>query len=230
MNPAVPDDTRLEIKFVTDECHWPNIARWFDLHPAHFIESYPGRWVNNVYFDTYGYLAFRQNLDGASQRHKVRYRWYGERRLPAAGALEIKCKRNYFGWKHRFAVTDAPCAEGDRWQDVRRKLLLSLPDRARLWLKVNPQPVILNRYHRRYLATHDGKLRVTIDTRQCLYDQRYKARPNVEHAANLPHAMVVELKFDRAERQRASAIVSGLPVRAARNSKYVIGVRSIHGF
>jgi hypothetical protein len=230
MNPGVPDQVRREIKFVTDEYHWPAIARWFDLHPAGFIESFPSRWVNSVYFDTHGYLAFRQNLDGASRRNKVRYRWYGQSRLPSAGALEIKCRRNAFGWKHRFEVTEAPWAEGDRWQEVRLKLLSSLPEQARLWLKVNPHPVILNRYYRNYLATHDGKLRATIDTQQCTYDQRYKGRPNVEHAANLPRALVVELKFDRAERKRASSIISGLPVRVARNSKYVIGVRSIHGF
>lgn len=230
MNARMPEQTRLEIKFVTDEYRWPTIARWFDLHPAGFIESFPGRWVNNVYFDTYGYLAFRQNLDGASRRNKVRYRWYGESRFPSAGALEIKCRRNLFGWKHRFEVSDAPWAEGDRWQDVRQKLLASLPDQARLWLKVNPHPVILNRYYRRYLATHDGKLRVTIDTQQSTYDQRYKARPNVEYASNLPRALVVELKFDRAERKRASSIASGLPLRVSRNSKYVVGVRSVHGF
>jgi len=230
MSRGIPEDTRLEIKFVADESQEPTLMRWFGLHPAGFTESFPGRWVNNVYFDTYDYLAFRLNTDGASQRHKVRYRWYGQHRLPSVGALEIKCKRNYFGWKHRFTVDDAPCVEGDRWQDVRRKLIFSLPEPARLLFKANPQTVILNRYHRRYLITHDRKVRATIDTMQSNYDQRYKPYPNVEHAANMLRTLIVELKFDRADRARASSIVEGLPVRVSRNSKYVIGVRSVHRF
>jgi SPX domain protein involved in polyphosphate accumulation len=230
MNRGVPKDARLEIKFVADEWQEPTLQRWFQLHAAGFSESYPGRWVNSVYFDTYTYRALRQNLDGASHRHKIRYRWYGQRRLPASGALEIKCKRNYFGWKLRYAVDAAPCAQGDRWQDIRRKLISGLPGPARLWLEANPQPVILNRYYRRYLVTHDHKVRATIDSQQCTYDQRYKARPNVEHPANTPRTLVVELKFDRADRQRASWIINGLPLRVSRNSKYVIGIRSVHGF
>jgi len=69
MSRGIPEDTRLEIKFVADESQEPTLMRWFGLHPAGFTESFPGRWVNNVYFDTYDYLAFRLNTDGASQRH-----------------------------------------------------------------------------------------------------------------------------------------------------------------
>jgi len=230
MNMIVPEEARLEIKFIADERHEQLLISWFEGHPACFLEPFPGRWVNNVYFDTYDYLAFRQNLSGASQRYKVRYRWYGQCDLPGRGALEVKCKRNFFGWKLRYPADDAPCREGDRWHDMRRRLAMQLPAAGRPWLEANPQPVILNRYHRRYMVTHDAKVRATIDTQMAVYDQRYKPQPNLWRSSNMPKLLVVELKFDRGERQRASRLVEGLPLRVSRYSKYVTGVQSVQGF
>jgi hypothetical protein len=142
----------------------------------------------------------------------------------------VKCRRNFYGWKLRYPADDAPCSEGDRWQDVRRRLAMQLPPAGRTWLEANPQQVILNRYHRRYLVTHDKKVRATIDTHLAVYDQRYKPYPNVLRASNMPKVLVVELKFERSDRQRASRLVEGFPLRVSRHSKYVTGVQSIHGY
>jgi VTC domain len=230
MSSNVPQDARLEIKFVADASHTAAIVNWFELHPACFGDSFPARWVNNVYFDTHDYHAFRQNLLGSSSRQKVRYRWYGQDELPSRGALEIKCRRNFFGWKLCCAIDSAPCLPGDSWRDVRRKLLPQLTVAGRVWLEANPQAVILNRYFRRYLVSHDNRVRVTIDDQQSVYDQRYKPYPNVRHAANLPTIVIVELKLDRVDRAHGARVIQGLPLRVSRHSKYVIGVRWIHGF
>jgi len=230
MSVTVPEQARLEIKFVAPAHEERLLASWFAGHPACFSEPFPARRVNNVYFDTYDWLAFRQNLSGASQRYKVRYRWYGTSSLPGRGALEVKCKRNFYGWKLRYPVADAPSVEGDRWQEIRRRLSSQLTQAGRTWLDANPQPVILNRYQRRYLVTHDQKVRATIDSQLAVYDQRYKPRPNLWRVSNMPRVIVVELKFDRSERERASRLVEGLPLRVSRHSKYVTGVQSIQGF
>ena len=230
MSGTVPEEARLEIKFVAHERYERLLASWFAGHPACFVEPFPARWVNNVYFDTYDGLAFCQNLSGASQRFKVRYRWYGQCALPGRGTLEVKCKRNFYGWKLRYPVDDVPCTEGDRWQDMRRKLSTQLTVAGRAWLDANPQPMIINRYRRQYLVTHDQKVRATIDTQISVYDQRYKPYPNLLRASNVPGLLVVELKFDRSERQRASRLVEGLPLRVSRHSKYVTGVQSIQGY
>ena len=39
--------------------------------------------------------------------------------------------------------------------------------------------------------------------------------------------LVVEIKFDRADRKLANRYAQGIPIRVSRNSKYVIGVDSI---
>ena len=203
---------------------------WLNLHSAGFYSPYPDRKVNNVYFDTYENYAYTENLSGASARTKVRYRWYGESVYPDAGSLEIKCKRNYFGWKLRFRANAAPVAGDDSWKDIRNNLIQQLDPEARLWLESNPQPVMINRYSREYYVSRDDKVRATIDTRQSVYDQRYKGRPNITHASNLPKTLVLELKFDRHDRDLAARIVQGLPVRISRNSKYMIAVQSVSGY
>ena len=111
MTIRVPQSTRLEIKFASYDIHSDVILHWLRVHPACFITPYPSRLVNNVYFDTHDYAAFSENLLGSSSRTKVRYRWYGEEQGPAVGVLEIKFKRNYFGWKTRYRIASPPTIE-----------------------------------------------------------------------------------------------------------------------
>lgn len=230
MSRAVPGNSRLEIKFVVNELDRDRLINWLTLHPAGFSSPHPPRWISNIYFDTYDYSAFRQNLTGASERSKLRYRWYGVDRYPDRGALELKSKRNYFGWKSRFSVEEPPYIRGDHWRDIRAKLELQLPLDGQIILASNPQPTVLTRYFRRYFTTSDRKVRATIDTQQSVYDQRYKPYPNTSRRANISSTVVLELKFSRKDRERAAALMQGLPVRVSRNSKYVIGLRSVHGF
>ena len=230
MRRTVPDDTRLEIKYVVNELNGTRLTNWLQLHPADFSCPHPPRWINNVYFDTYDFSAFRQNLTGASERSKLRYRWYGYDRFPGSGALELKSKRNFFGWKKRYSVEESPYQRGNCWREIRTNLARQLPSDARLLLASTPQPTVLTRYYRRYFITNDGKVRGTIDTQQSVYDQRYKPYPNTSRQSNISNTIVLELKFARKDRELAAALMQGLPVRVSRNSKYVIGLRSVHGF
>jgi hypothetical protein len=230
MNHQVPETARLEIKFVAYETNLQSLLRWLRLHHAGFSSPYPSRQVNNVYFDTHNYAAYVENLSGASSRTKVRYRWYGESRGPDSGTLEIKCKRNYFGWKLRYPILEAPYIPRAYWRTVRRSLLEQLPADGKKWFDANPFPVLLNRYHRQYFLSSDGKVRTTVDTKQAVWDQRFKPYPNFKHAANHPHVLVVEFKFDRKDRDLASQILQGIPIRVSRHSKYMTGMQAISRF
>ena len=113
------EEGRLEIKFVAYAYEVDRVVQWLRLHHAAFDKPFPDRRVHNVYFDSYDYDAYGENLSGISKRVKVRYRWYGEGRYPDVGMLEVKCKRNKYGWKHRFPVTVSPLQSGKRWRDIR---------------------------------------------------------------------------------------------------------------
>jgi hypothetical protein len=227
MSLTVPQTARLEIKFTAYETEYHRLVHWLNLHSAAFYVPFPSRWVNSIYFDTYDYSAFVGNLSGESSRTKVRYRWYGNADTPDSGTLEVKRKRNYFGWKLRYPVSEPPYAEGDTWQAIYDKILAQLPPAGRVWLLQNPVPVMRNRYFRDYFLSRDGLVRVTIDTQQAVWDQRFKPKPNLTRRANLPRSLVVEFKFDRENCDVASQLVQGMPIRVSRHSKYINAVRAI---
>ncbi|MDH3213663.1 MAG: VTC domain-containing protein [Myxococcales bacterium] len=226
MTVRVPEGARHEVKFTAAPVRYRVLAQWLRLHSAGFTSPYPPRRVNNVYFDDYRLVAYHENLVGESARSKVRLRWYGETLHPDSGVLEVKRKRNLMGWKLSYA-TGAIDLEADSWRVIRGKLRAGLSPEARLWLDANPQAVLINRYEREYFVSRDGKVRVTLDARQRVFDQRFGERPNVTRPANLPDTVVVEFKFDRGDFSLGSRAIQGMPVRASRNSKYVIGVQSL---
>jgi hypothetical protein len=226
MDDSTPDDARYEIKFVADATRYHELERWILLNPGGFRVSYPPRRVNNVYFDSQDLHAYAENLSGASERSKVRLRWYGETDRPESTTLEVKRRRNQLGWKLYFPG-GALDFRTRTWSDLRRQLRNHLPPAGRIWLDSHPQPVLINRYHRKYFESPGGRLRATLDWRQTVLDQRLKARPNLRQRANLPDTLVLEIKFHRANHALGSEVTWGTPIRVSRNSKYMIGVQSI---
>jgi hypothetical protein len=220
------DDERHEIKFATYAANLPAVQRWLRLREEGFVTPYPPRHVNNLYFDTWNYRAYADNLAGVSQRAKVRLRWYGESPLPEAAALEIKRKRNHFGWKLRYPVATADWDADLPWAELQRRIRAQLPPDGRLWFDHSPQPVLLNRYRREYFVTADGRIRATIDTGQQAFDQRYALRPNLRSPAIMQDTLVLELKFARADRQLAVALLASVPLRVGRHSKFMNGMRA----
>ncbi len=230
MTADVPEDARMEIKFVGYAVNYDAVLNALRMHPAGFIVPYPDRQVNNVYFDTFDYSAFAENLSGVSSRTKLRYRWYGESQAPDSGALEVKIKRNYFGWKLRYNVRNLRYRTKASWQAIRRAMIEQVPAEAKQWLDINPLPVIINRYYRNYFVSADGRMRATIDTRQEVWDQRYLSRPSFHLKANLPETLVVEFKFDRDLQPLAAKWLQGFPIRVGRHSKYVNGALAIQDY
>jgi hypothetical protein len=228
MDPLL-DVVRHEVKFASEGIRFGEVEQWVRLHPAGFYNPFPPRRVNNVYFDNHVLFAYQENLVGASMRSKVRLRWYGETFQPEGGTLEIKRRRNLVGWKLSWP-TEGFDLGTTTWHSLRRALRRQLSAEARIWLDANPQPVLINRYYRRYWVSADGRVRVTIDGDQSVYDQRTSDRPNTTRRTNLPDTLVVEFKFAPTHRPEGSNAIQGIPIRVSRNSKYVIGVQSLTGF
>jgi hypothetical protein len=227
MRAKVPEDSRYEIKFVGRPSEHHRLRGWLHNSDVGFRSPYPDRVVNNIYFDGHDYRSYGENLSGASERVKLRYRWYGESETPERGQLELKCKRNFYGWKMRFPVAGAPYASGDTWRRLRGRMMEQLTPEGRFWLTAHPFAVLLNRYRRQYYVSADGRVRATIDTGLRVCDQRFKPVPNFARRANIAPSIVVEFKFARVDRLFASDILQGIPLRVSRHSKYMVGVSSI---
>ena len=224
MSFPVPEATRMEIKFVSHHVNLHRVLTWLRVHDAGFHSPYPPRRINSVYFDTQDSQAYTANVSGSSARTKVRYRWYGESPLPGPGYLEVKRKRNFFGWKLRYELDQAPYRDGATWQAIRRQMMTQLPPEGRQWLALWTLPTLMNRYHRRYFLSSDGLVRVTVDTGQRAWDQRFKSIPDFLRHVQLSDSVVVEFKFDRRDRQVASDVMQGIPIRVSPHSKYIRGL------
>jgi len=220
-------EERHEIKFAGYALEADRVRQWLYLHQDGFGQPYPERQVNNVYFDTWDYRAYAENLAGVSERSKLRYRWYGDSVGPGAGSLELKQKRNLFGWKQRFDVANAPWAQGMGWHQLQLTLRDELPAAGKLWLDQNPLPIMLNRYRRTYFCTADTLVRVTIDLDQRGFDQRYGEMPNFERPAIMQDTLVVEFKFAREQRHRVTSMLRGFPLRLGRHSKFMNAARAV---
>lgn len=228
MSAVPPPDARYEVKYVASATRYHELAQWVRLHPAGFRTAYPPRWVNNVYFDTPDLFTFRENLLGSSSRSKVRLRWYGREPKAQRSTLEVKRRRNALGWKLSFRTgpIDLTCVT---WRQLVRVVRDRLPPEGKMWLDAHSFPILINQYRREYFVSPDGRVRVTLDARQTVYDQRQRPRANLSRRANLPDTLVLEIKFGRADRELGSSVMRGVPIRVSRNSKYVIGVRAISG-
>ena len=96
------------------------------------------------------------------------------------------------------------------------------------WMDMNPLPVLINRYKRKYLISRDRKVRVTFYSNLKIYDQSRKPFPNYFLKSNLPKVLVMEIKFSRDLRDYVVQMFRDVPMRSSRFSKYVAGVLSIN--
>jgi hypothetical protein len=220
---------RYERKFVTSGMSHEACRMLLSRHAALFVEHHPPRIVNNMYFDTQGLAHYRDHVDGAARRCKVRVRWYGDvQSTVARPVLELKHKVELVGFK-----TQVPIAEFVMDQDCLPAEVLAsacndLPSTSLMRRYASGlRPILLNSYHRRYYLSSDGRFRMTLDTHlgfQRLGRRLIRVRPR-----EIPLQMVIfELKYDRAHDEDANRIATQLPLYVTKLSKYVTGVEWLY--
>ena len=184
------------------------------LHPSFFKNTFPDRWVNNIYFDTPDLSCLNDNLSGVSHRMKFRVRWYGEDYKKASNPkLEIKIKENMLGWKDTAEVSDF---ELDDIGLLREELEQKQHSFARL------EPKLLNRYLRSYYESADRKFRLTIDR-----DMQYFSFLSSNHFNGFPYkeqGVILELKYDEEHEEASEFVRQHIPLRQSKSSKYVTGL------
>jgi hypothetical protein len=220
---SAPVQGRYEIKLVCPAVVAPQVRALVHLHPEGFRVAYPPRWVNSVYFDSFDVEGVMDNLDGASERDKLRWRWYGPDWPIERSHLELKRKRGMAGFKELCSIGAAFDPRQATWHEALAFLRRHADDNFRVWLSQISCATILTRYEREYYASPDGEIRLTLDTRLSTLDQRFSRRPNLNRPSPPPGTMLIELKAEASQAQRLSQVINALPFRRERNSKYVNG-------
>lgn len=214
---------RYERKFIIPTKNYP-LPLLLKTLKVPFREAYPERVINNVYFDTADYRSFSENVHGKADRVKVRMRWYDELVQHKAyhPKLEFKIKRALLGTKKVYnlrAVSqrDALLSKTEIYRNLDST---GLPADVLADLKIR-QPVLINRYRRRYFESFNGHVRITLDT-----DIAFRRFGCFNTKAGFSYGMpdVLELKYDAAHEAHGQQIGSILPFRLTKFSKYQLGM------
>lgn len=221
---------RYEYKITCDELYLPEVRSWVRVHPAAFVEAYPPRQVNSLYFDTREADCLHDNLMGAGERRKLRFRWYGHDFSAARGILELKCKANQLGWKRNCPIPSTFDLTAISWTDLMQQMRQHAEGTVALWLSSADQPVLLTSFVREYYESIDRQIRVTVDYTQTVYEQITYSAPNLAVKTPQREQVVIEVKSDWGLSRRVSDVASSFPLRVGRNSKYVNGVLDSLGF
>ncbi len=213
-----------------EEVYLPQVRASILLHPAGFSEAYPPRQVNNIYLDTPALDCLNDHVDGAAERSKLRFRWYGTDYAAVRGILELKHKVGHLGWKEYSPVAatfDLTTIDWEEWLDLLRN---HAQDPAAHWLAWRDRPTLLNSYVREYYESADGEIRITLDHDQAVYEQVMYLRPNLTLPTPTASYTVVEIKASPDRHRQVSDVLSSLPLQVERNSKYVSGMLDALGF
>ena len=219
---------RYETKFRITRLNYYEIENIVKTHPAIFCEIYNKRNINNIYFDTHDLSNYLDNVEGETNRQKVRIRWYGGLfEKTNSPQLEIKNKRGLLGWKERYKIKNFLLSKKNSF-DYREIFdeLSSSNDLSILQLNLNSlRPTLLNRYERTYYLSHDKKFRITLDRKM----KFYSINPFIEHFKTFTDTenTIVELKYDESNIDQAQKITQFFPHRVTKNSKYVVGIDKI---
>lgn len=215
------DELRYEIKLVGEAWLRAELASRLFQHPVGLRRAYPARRVNSLYLDTHGGRALEENLDGLSHREKLRLRWYGAEAGPLRVQLERKVRENQLGWKDRFVFPEPVRIDGERRAALMTSISGSVPPPWREAV-AGLEPVQWIWYRREYLATRDGRLRVTLDTSLRAADQRDRVRVSQAWPTPVADVVIVELKAAPGDENLVAEVVANLPPPVDKCSKFVL--------
>lgn len=219
-------DYRYERKFLIKELTQHEVESIIKLHPAIFNKIYYQRYVNNIYFDSFSLINFSENVEGTTDRMKIRVRWYGDLfggiEKPT---LEIKIKKGFQGKKISVPMNPFKLTSDTEISDILHSFRRSLQDSLMIDFK-SLKPSLLNRYSRSYYQSCDGHYRITVDTDQSFH--QINERSNIYlNRIDEKNEVILELKYDQEYDSAASYITNKFPFRITKNSKYVTGVQKI---
>jgi hypothetical protein len=219
-----PIEFRVERKFVPISLP-ENEVTWAILsNPAVFLPAFPDRYVNSIYFDSGNLCSYMDGAIDAEERGKYRVRWYGKSFKDAhKPILEFKAKKNYFGSKIRFPLPAFNFENLLPAQTTRALLKDSDVPLAIKNLLAGYKPVLLNRYLRSYFKAPFNNIMITVDRDVLVSSSRVGKNPRWRRLRDT----VVEMKYPPNLEKEAREIMSLLPFRLTKNSKFMLGIETL---
>ena len=178
-----------------------------------FRTQYPTRKVNSVYFDTYSYTSIRQNLDGVSEKKKIRIRWYGNKDIITNPVIEIKSKKGFETKKESIKIKELNKIKLFDLKKIKENL------NTKLKLKKTVNPVLTTHYKREYFISLNGKIRATVDYN--LQSIFLNNESQIDIVKNFNNICVLELKYPVSFDRFVRKYLKDITLRLSKNSKFV---------
>ncbi len=178
-----------------------------------FRNQYPARKVNSVYFDTSKYSSIRQNLDGVSEKKKIRIRWYGNKDIITNPVIEIKSKKGFETKKESIKIKELNKIKLFDLKKIKENL------NTKLKLKKTVNPVLTTHYKREYFISLNGKIRATVDYN--LQSIFLNNESQIDIVKNFNNICVLELKYPVSFDRFVRKYLKDITLRLSKNSKFV---------
>jgi hypothetical protein len=219
---------RYERKFLAEGFSKTAVEMIIKRNPAGFSEIFYERTINNIYFDTHNFQFYFDNSFGKSTRKKFRIRWYGDLfGVVKKPVLEIKMKFGATGEKLSFPLKSFTLDQTFTIDNLINIFQESGLPHHILEDVLVLEPLLLNRYTRKYYLSHNKDYRATIDYELSYTDIGRRNNSFLKHVEEYGKVLV-ELKYNNDKDENAGFISNSFPFRMTKNSKYVSGIDLIY--
>ena len=149
------NEKRIEKKFVLGKFKDDFFKKFLLVNG--FTKQYPDRTISSIYLDTANYDFAKDNINGVSERKKIRFRWYNDDLDKIY--IEEKNKRNFGVWKNvkkvNFQINKEKLTENLKNNFFKIKFKNNNNFNYKFVLKTN--------YKRSYWLSNNKKIRATVD-------------------------------------------------------------------
>ena len=181
-----------------------------------FKTHYPKRRVNSIYFDTSNYVSIRQNLDGVSNKKKIRIRWYGIQKKLIKPVLEIKSKKGSETKKESFKINEL---NNLKFINLKNLEIIKNIEKLKINSKKIIHPILTTNYDREYFISDNGKVRATVDYN--LKSVYLKNLSQIDIVKNFSSACILEFKYPTKLDKYVRKNLKNISLRLSKNSKFV---------
>jgi SPX domain protein involved in polyphosphate accumulation len=178
-----------------------------------FRTQYPSRKVNSIYFDTHNYTSIRQNLDGVSNKKKIRIRWYGRKNTMIKPVIEIKSKKGFETKKESIKIKELDNVKLSNLELLKEKLNIKIKSKKIIF------PILTTHYKREYFVSLNGKIRATVDYNlQSIFLNNLS---QIDIVKNFNNICILEFKYPIGLDKYVRKNLKDITLRLSKNSKFV---------
>ena len=183
-----------------------------------FRKTYPERKINNIYFDNEELDFLFENIEGLSNRKKIRIRWYGECFGNINANLEYKIKNGNVGYKEIFKDIKFKLSKESKLKYLLKKNINKIVARK----LESYQPILFNRYTRNYFETSNNEIRITID--EDIYSKRLFSNSKISYKKkDKSEIVILEIKYSNNMDIETINNYLDYKFQVHKHSKYVYG-------